>query len=44
MLNINIPVVPIEELIRMKEALARPQDLADVFYLRKVQGEWKDEK
>ena len=41
-LNINIPVVPIEELIKMKEALARPQDLADVFYLRKVQGEWKD--
>ncbi len=43
-LNIKIPVIPIEELIKMKEALARPQDLADVFYLRKVQSEWKDKK
>lgn len=39
-----IPVVPIKKLIAMKEKSARPQDRADVFYLKKIVGEWKDEK
>jgi len=42
--NIFIPVVPIKELITMKEKSGRPQDRADVFYLKKIMGEWKDEK
>jgi len=42
--NIFIPVVPIKELIAMKEKSDRPQDRADVFYLKKIVGEWKDEK
>jgi hypothetical protein len=42
--NIFIPVVPIKELIAMKEKSGRPQDRADVFYLKKIMGEWKDEK
>lgn len=41
--DITIPVVPIDELIRMKEESGRPQDRADVFYLRKIVEEWKDE-
>jgi len=39
-----IPVVPINELILMKEKSNRPQDRADVFYLRKIIKEWSDEK
>jgi len=35
-----IPVVPINELILMKEKSNRPQDRADVFYLRKIMKEW----
>jgi len=42
--NIFISVVPIKELIAMKEKSGRPQDRADVFYLKKIVGEWKDEK
>jgi len=42
--NTFIPVVPINELIAMKEKSDRPQDRADVFYLKKIVGEWKDEK
>jgi len=42
--NIFIPVVPIKELIAMKEASNRPQDRADVFYLKKIMREWMDEK
>jgi hypothetical protein len=42
--NIFIPVVPIKELIAMKEKSDRPQDRADVFYLKKIMDGWKDEK
>jgi len=42
--NTFIPVVPIKKLITMKEKSDRPQDRADVFYLKKIAGEWKDEK
>lgn len=42
--NIFIPVVPIKELIAMKEKSGRPQDRADVFYLKKIMDGWKDEK
>ena len=42
--NIFIPVVPIRELIAMKEKSDRPQDRADVFYLKKIMDGWKDEK
>jgi hypothetical protein len=42
--NIFIPVVPIKELIAMKEKSGRPQDRADVFYLKKIINGWKDEK
>jgi len=42
--NVFIPVVPIKKLIAMKEKSDRPQDRADVFYLKKIVGKWKDEK
>ena len=42
--NTFMPVVPIKELIGIKEKSDRPQDRADVFYLKKIVGEWKDEK
>lgn len=38
-----IPVVPIKYLIEMKEKTGRPQDIADIFYLRKIQEEWNNE-
>jgi len=38
-----IPVVPIKYLIEMKEKTGRPQDIADVFYLRKIREEWNNE-
>ena len=38
-----ISVVPITELIAMKERSARPQDKADIFYLKKIMEEWSDE-
>lgn len=38
-----IPVVPMKHLIEMKEKTGRPQDIADVFYLRKIQEEWNNE-
>jgi hypothetical protein len=41
--NIVIPVVPIKKLIAMKEESDRPQDRADVFYLKKIMLRWKDE-
>jgi len=28
----------------MKEKSNRPQDQADIFYLKKIMGEWRDEK
>ena len=42
--NIFIPVVPIKELIAMKEKSDRPQDRADVFYLKKIVDGWRNEK
>ena len=42
--NIFIPIVPIKELIAMKEKSDRPQDRADVFYLKKIMDGWKNEK
>lgn len=38
-----IPLVPIQYLIEMKEKTGRPQDIADVFYLRKIREEWNNE-
>ena len=38
-----IPVVPLDELIRMKEKSNRPQDESDVFYLRKIMSHWNDD-
>ncbi|HHT9126333.1 MAG TPA: nucleotidyl transferase AbiEii/AbiGii toxin family protein [Candidatus Brocadiia bacterium] len=38
-----IPVVPLKDLIEMKEKTGRPQDIADAFYLKKIKEEWKDE-
>jgi len=40
----GIPVVPIKELIRMKKKSNRPQDQADIFYLKKIVGDWEDEE
>ncbi len=34
----------IGELIKMKEKTDRTQDKADIYYLKKIMGEWKDEK
>lgn len=42
--GISIPIVPIEELIRMKERSNRPQDRADTFYLKKILSDWDDER
>lgn len=41
--GITIPLLPLEDLISMKEKTERPQDKADVFYLKKIMEEWKDE-
>ncbi len=41
--NIVIPVLSLEYLIEMKENTGRPQDRADVYYLKKIKEEWKDE-
>jgi len=41
--NTSIPVVPIKELIEMKQMTKRPQDKADVYYLRRIIKDWKDE-
>ena len=38
-----IPVVPLDELIGMKERSNRPQDQSDVFYLRRIISHWNDE-
>jgi len=38
-----IPVVDIPDLISMKETVDRPQDRADVFHLKKIMEEWRDE-
>jgi hypothetical protein len=39
-----IPVIPIEKLIGMKEKSDRPQDRADIYYLKKIMEGWKDEE
>ncbi|MCS7214791.1 MAG: hypothetical protein RMI30_01405 [Thermodesulfovibrio sp.] len=39
---IEIPLVPIDVIIQMKEKTKRPQDKADLFYLRKIMKEWQD--
>jgi hypothetical protein len=41
--NVTIPVIPLKYLIEMKEKAGRHQDIADVFYLKKIEKEWKDE-
>jgi len=41
--DIAIPLTPIDVLIKMKEKTGRPQDRADVFYLKKIMEEWKDD-
>lgn len=41
--DIAIPLAPIDALIEMKEKTGRPQDGADVFYLKKIMEEWKDD-
>ena len=40
--DIVIPLAPIDVLIEMKEKTGRPQDRADVFYLKKIMEEWKN--
>ncbi len=40
--DVVIPLAPIDVLIEMKEKTRRPQDRADVFYLKKIMEEWKD--
>ena len=41
--KITIPVIPLNVLIEMKEKADRPQDIADVYYLKKIKKEWGDE-
>lgn len=38
-----IPVVPIRTLIEMKEQTGRPQDQADVYFLKQIEKEWENE-
>ena len=42
--NTVIPLVPIKALIAMKENSDRPQDKADVFYLKKIAEDWQHEE
>ena len=42
--NTIIPVISINELIKMKGKSNRPQDKADIFYLKKILEGWKDEE
>lgn len=42
--NVKIPVISIGHLIEMKEKTDRPQDVSDVFYLKKIKEEWENEK
>ena len=41
--DVVIPVVPLRQLIEMKEKTGRPQDKSDVYYLKKIADEWEDE-
>jgi len=34
--HLSIPVVSIEDLIKLKEVTRRPQDIADVYYLKQI--------
>ncbi len=34
-----VPVVPVRTLIEMKEKVGRPQDIADVYYLKQLTGD-----
>lgn len=36
--RVEIPVVPLETLIMMKQQAGRPQDLADIHYLKQIEG------
>jgi hypothetical protein len=38
----TVPVVSIADLIAMKEVSDRPQDRADIFFLRKIMEKWPD--
>ena len=38
----HVPVVPLWTLIEMKEKSGRPQDLADVYYLKQIESERDD--
>ena len=42
--NVKIPVISIGHLVEMKEKTGRPQDVSDVFYLKKIKGAWENEK
>ncbi|MFQ5963840.1 MAG: nucleotidyl transferase AbiEii/AbiGii toxin family protein [Candidatus Scalinduaceae bacterium] len=42
--KVKIPVISLGHLVEMKEKTGRPQDISDVFYLKKVMGEWQNEK
>ena len=41
--NVMISILPLKELIKMKQKSDRPQDKADVFHLKKIIKDWKDE-
>jgi hypothetical protein len=41
--EVDIPVVPIQNLIEMKTTSTRPQDKADIFYLKKILEDWQHE-
>lgn len=41
--EVIIPLIPLDILIEMKEKTDRPQDIADVFYLKKIKEKQKDE-
>lgn len=40
----TIPLVPMEQLIKMKEKSDRPQDRADIYYLKKIMKDWRHEE
>lgn len=40
----TIPVVPIKTLVEMKQGSDRPQDRADIYYLKRIEKDWEDEE
>ncbi|MDR4497199.1 MAG: hypothetical protein MRK02_04635 [Candidatus Scalindua sp.] len=42
--KVKIPLISLDHLVKMKEKAGRPQDISDVFYLKKIEGEWQNEK